>query len=70
VHTKHSVELYKSALAEAVQAGGNVEFGGKVLDKPGNFVMPTIISGLAHNDDVVLRETFVPILYIIKTKVY
>lgn len=45
-----------------------MEFGGQVLeDRKGNFVLPTIISGLRHDDDLVLRETFAPIVYVLKT---
>ena len=39
------------------------------IDRPGNFVEPTIISGLAHDAPVVHRETFAPIVYALKTKV-
>lgn len=35
-------------------------------DRPGNFVQPTIISGLTHNDPVVMKESFVPVLYVLK----
>ncbi|KAK6023702.1 hypothetical protein OSTOST_10503, partial [Ostertagia ostertagi] len=37
-----------------------------VLEKEGNFVLPTIITGLPHDSPIVLRETFAPILYVIK----
>jgi len=39
------------------------------MDRPGNFVEPTIISGLPHDAKIVHTETFVPIVYIIKFKV-
>nr|XP_042900559.1 alpha-aminoadipic semialdehyde dehydrogenase isoform X2 [Parasteatoda tepidariorum] len=40
----------------------------KVLDKmPGNFVEPTIITGLSHDSEIVHQETFAPIVYILKT---
>jgi len=42
--------------------------GGKVLDRPGNYVQPTIIS-IAHDKPVVQQENFVPILHTIKVKV-
>lgn len=29
---------------------------------------PTIISGIAHDSPVVLRETFAPIVYVLKVK--
>lgn len=42
----------------------------QVLDNAegGNYVLPTIITGLAHNSDVIMRETFAPILYVLKFK--
>ena len=39
------------------------------MDRPGNYVEPTIITGLAHDAPIVHTETFVPILYILKFKV-
>ena len=54
--------------ADAVQkAGGEILCGGKVLDRPGNFIEPII--AVANNDwDVVQTETFGPILYLIPIK--
>ncbi|GBN74140.1 Alpha-aminoadipic semialdehyde dehydrogenase [Araneus ventricosus] len=67
MHNKQGVELYLKTIDEAKKAGGKVEYGGKVLEQPGNFVEPTIITGLAHDAEVVHRETFAPIVYILKT---
>lgn len=39
------------------------------MDRPGNYVEPTIFTGLAHDAPIVHTETFVPILYVIKFKV-
>uniref|UniRef100_A0A8C9VLB7 aldehyde dehydrogenase (NAD(+)) n=1 Tax=Scleropages formosus TaxID=113540 RepID=A0A8C9VLB7_SCLFO len=39
-----------------------------VMDRPGNYVEPTIITGLAHDAPIVHKETFVPILYVLKFK--
>jgi aldehyde dehydrogenase (NAD+) len=59
-----SVERFKAALDKARAAGGEVLSGGKILDRPGNFVEPAIVR--AKNDwDIVQTETFAPILYII-----
>ncbi|PVD20204.1 hypothetical protein C0Q70_20700 [Pomacea canaliculata] len=60
--------LFKAAIVDALAQGGKIEHGGKVIDRPGYFVEPTIISGLAHNAPVVHRETFAPIVYALKTK--
>lgn len=52
---------------EEVRAlGGTIETGGQLLESPGNYVEPTIVSGLAHDCPLVLRESFVPVLYVIK----
>jgi len=67
VHTKQSVEAFKAAVAEARAAGATILHGGNVIDKPGNYVEPTIIAGLPHNHPLVMRETFVPIVYALKT---
>jgi len=68
LHSKTSVDLYKAALDEAVKAGGKIEFGGKVIEREGNFVEPTIITGLPHDAPVVHKETFAPIVYVLKCK--
>uniref|UniRef100_A0A183C2F5 aldehyde dehydrogenase (NAD(+)) n=1 Tax=Globodera pallida TaxID=36090 RepID=A0A183C2F5_GLOPA len=67
LHSRESVLKYKAAIAEAIASGGRVECGGKVLDESqGNYVLPTVITGLAHDTPVVLRETFAPIVYALK----
>ena len=38
-----AVEAYRKAIAEVKQAGGEVLYGGQVLDRPGYFVEPTIV---------------------------
>ncbi|XP_046329682.1 alpha-aminoadipic semialdehyde dehydrogenase-like [Haliotis cracherodii] len=68
LHSKQGVAQYKQAVSDAVAQGGKIEYGGKVIDRPGNFVEPTIISGLAHDAAVVQRETFAPIVYALKCK--
>lgn len=39
------------------------------IDRPGNFVEPTIVTGLKHDSPIVLKETFVPIVYAVKFSV-
>ncbi|XP_066459229.1 alpha-aminoadipic semialdehyde dehydrogenase [Eleutherodactylus coqui] len=68
LHTKQSVEMFLSAIEQAKCEGGTVVCGGKVVDRPGNFVEPTIMTGLAHDAPIVHKETFAPILYIVKFK--
>nr|CDJ91936.1 Aldehyde dehydrogenase domain containing protein [Haemonchus contortus] len=68
LHNEVAVMKYKATVAEAIATGGKVEYGGKVLEREGNFVLPTIITGLPHDAPVILRETFAPIMYVIKVK--
>ena len=59
-----AVERYKSAIATARSAGGELLCGGNVLSRPGNFVEPAIVR--ARNEwPIVQTETFAPILYVI-----
>lgn len=68
MHNQTVIDNYKNALNQAIQQGGKVEFGGKIIDRPGYFIEPTIVSGLTHDAEIVKRETFVPIVYVFKTK--
>jgi len=66
LHTKVGVENYMNTIEEAKKLGGKIEFGGKIIQREGNFVEPTIISGLPANSPVVMKETFAPIVYALK----
>uniref|UniRef100_A0A667Y4K3 Alpha-aminoadipic semialdehyde dehydrogenase n=1 Tax=Myripristis murdjan TaxID=586833 RepID=A0A667Y4K3_9TELE len=68
LHTKQAVEQYLAAIEKAKQQGGTLICGGKVMDRAGNYVEPTIITGLPHDASIVQTETFVPILYVLKFK--
>jgi len=60
-----AVARYSEAIAAAREQGGEVLYGGNVLQVPGNFVEPTIIR--AHADmPIVNTETFAPILYLLR----
>ncbi|XP_034840306.1 putative aldehyde dehydrogenase family 7 member A1 homolog [Maniola hyperantus] len=66
LHTAAAVEAYKKTVAEAIKQGGTIEFGGKVMDREGFFVEPTIITGLSHDSPLVKSECFAPIVYCIQ----
>jgi len=68
MHSKVGVEGYKKSIEEAVATGGKIEFGGNVIEREGHYVEPAIVTGLAHDAPVVLRETFAPIVYVLKCK--
>jgi aldehyde dehydrogenase (NAD+) len=60
-----SVKRYLAAVDAARAAGGTIACGGAALDRPGNFVLPTIVTGLKGSDAIVQAETFAPILYVL-----
>ena len=69
LNDKSAVQRFLDAIAKAKAAGGTVATGGSALtDRPGNFVLPTIVTGVKNSDEVVQTETFAPILYVMKFK--
>ncbi|NXT70167.1 AL7A1 dehydrogenase, partial [Chaetops frenatus] len=68
LHTKEAVKMFLDAVEQAKQQGGSVVCGGQVINRPGNYVEPTIVTGLPHNSPIVHTETFAPILYVLKFK--
>jgi aldehyde dehydrogenase family 7 protein A1 len=61
--------MFARALDEVRTAGGTVHGGGaRVNLDGGNYVQPCFVTGLAHDTPIVLRETFAPILYVLKTR--
>ena len=57
-------DMMEAALAEA-RADGGIAFGGGRIDRPGFYVAPAIVD-MPGQTDVVRRETFAPILYVLK----
>ncbi len=69
LNSPDAVQRYTGAIDKAKASGGKVLTGGAALtDRPGNFVLPTIIAGLKNSDEVVQSETFAPILYVMPFK--
>jgi aldehyde dehydrogenase (NAD+) len=62
-----AVERYGATLEEVRREGGEVLTGGLVLDRPGFYVEPTIVSA-QNRLKAVQRETFAPILYLMTYK--
>ncbi len=60
-----SVDTYAAAVAIAQEQGGEVLYGGNVLDREGCFVEPTIIK-MPVDAPILGVETFAPILYLIE----
>jgi aldehyde dehydrogenase (NAD+) len=64
---KAAVDSMQNALKVVQDAGGELVYGGEVLNKKngGHYVRPAIV--IAENEyDIVQEETFAPILYLIK----
>ncbi|NUO76478.1 aldehyde dehydrogenase family protein [Lysobacter sp. 5GHs7-4] len=68
LNSQDGVQAYLDAIAQAKASGGKVETGGERIDRPGNFVLPAIVTGLSNDAEVVQTETFAPILYVMKFK--
>jgi aldehyde dehydrogenase (NAD+) len=66
LNSKDGVDAYLDSIAKAKAAGGTVETGGEAIDRPGNFVLPAIVTGLTNEAEIVQHETFAPILYVMK----
>ena len=60
-----AVDAYRRALATVRGQGGEVLAGGRVLDRPGFFVEPTLVRARADMP-ITCEETFAPILYLIE----
>lgn len=66
LHNQQTLDKYKQAINSALQNGGKIEFGGKQINRVGFYVEPTIITGLSPKAEIVQRETFAPIVYILE----
>jgi len=58
-----AVKRFEETVTAAIASGGQVVYGGKVLNRSGSFVEPTIIRAEGAWS-VVQQETFAPILYV------
>lgn len=63
-----SKEKILQYIEKAVQEGGKIIAGGIPLNKPGHFVMPTIIKDVKPMDTISQEEIFGPVLAVIKSK--
>ena len=68
LNSRDAVNAYLGAIEKAKASGGKIATGGAAIEGKGNFVLPTIVTGLKNSDEVVQTETFAPILYVMKFK--
>ncbi len=66
LNSEGAVQQFLASIEKAKASGGTVQTGGTRIDRPGNFVLPAIVTGLNNSDEVVQHETFAPILYVMK----
>ncbi len=64
-----AVDKFVAAIDAIHRQGGTLLYGGKVINRPGYFVEPTI-ARVKNDWDIVQQETFAPILYIISYKTF
>lgn len=64
---QRAVDRFIQSIADAKQQGGTILYGGHAINMPGFFVEPTIIQAENHWE-IVQRETFAPILYVMQYK--
>ncbi len=66
---QHAVDAFSAALDKVKTEGGNVIFGGQVLNgvkyPSANYVVPALVEAENHYE-IVQEETFAPILYLIQ----
>jgi len=63
-----AVGHFKKAISRIKEAGGQIVFGGEVINKTGHFVQPTLVCDVQNDWDIVQEETFAPILYVMPYK--
>jgi aldehyde dehydrogenase (NAD+) len=64
-----AVQGFESALARAVEQGGEIVAGGTRVDRDGFYVRPAIVRMPAQTD-IVRHETFAPILYVMTWRAF
>lgn len=61
--SEEAVDQYSQALLEVEKWGGEIIYGGRILPGTGYYVEPSIVRAENHWD-IVQKETFAPILYV------
>uniref|UniRef100_A0A0A9Z803 aldehyde dehydrogenase (NAD(+)) n=1 Tax=Lygus hesperus TaxID=30085 RepID=A0A0A9Z803_LYGHE len=68
LHNQTAVDNFNNTIKEVKAQGGKIEFGGEVCTGEGFFVLPTIVTGLPNDSPVVQKETFAPIVYVLRVQ--
>jgi len=62
VQNRPQFERVLSLMNDALRRGGRALVGGRALDRPGYFIAPTIVAGVAEGTPLVDEEQFGPVL--------
>ncbi len=65
IHARR-LEAISSIIDDAVQAGATLETGGAVIERPGNFYEPTVLSNVPQSARIMNEEPFGPVAIINK----
>ena len=60
------LKLLEQQVEQALSMGAVLACGGKVIDRPGNYFAPTVLTGVSHEMAVMREESFGPIIGIMK----
>ena len=61
-----AVDVFSRAVDEARAAGAMIVHGGRTLEGSGFFVEPTLVANIDNASALVQRETFAPVLYVMR----
>ena len=61
-----AVDQFAQAVAEARSSGATIAHGGHAIDGAGFYVEPTLVIGVDNASALVQRETFAPLLYMMR----
>jgi len=67
VINKEAVEKFKASV-EIAKKEGKILSGGEVMDRPGNFVRPTVVVDLPDSSSLIKDELFLPFLAVVKVR--
>ncbi len=65
---KEQPAFLAAQVKDAIQKGATLLCGGKLIDGPGNYFEPTVLVDVTHTMDVMVEESFGPIIGIMKVK--
>ncbi|KAL2630636.1 hypothetical protein R1flu_015322 [Riccia fluitans] len=69
LHTTTGVKVYQEGIEKIKKQNGVILTGGKVIEREGNYVEPTIVE-ISNDAPIVQEELFCPILYVFQFKTF